>query len=243
MQLKDQVKQLAQLQEVDKEIYQLSLRKDETIPERISELKKEITKKEEDFAALKEKINRAELEKKNKEGELAEKEEKLKKAKIQLHQLKSNKEYQIKLNEIASIKADISCAEDEVLNNLEIIEQEKDNIEKERKAVDNQVGEIKQAIDELAKEVKEIEHKIDTLKNKRKHYTEGIEDKILGQYQSLLEKRSGLAIVPVKNNNCGACYMTLTHQKINEIKMYDKLVLCESCIRVLYIPEDLELCV
>lgn len=241
MGLKEEVKSLADLQEIDKETYQLLLRKNTEIPAEIEDLKNQINQKENDFALFKERINKLELEKKNKEGELTQKEEALKKAKAQLYQLKSNKEYQIKLNEIASIEADIACAEEEVLKKMEVIDQEQGRVETEKDAVQKQVDKLKQRIDELKKQSSQIEQKAETLKNKRRNYTECIDKKILSQYESLLEKRNGLAIVPVISSNCGACHMTVTHQKINEIKMYDKLALCESCVRILYIPEDFEL--
>jgi hypothetical protein len=241
MELKDEIKKLIGLQRIDKEIYQLNLEKNDKIPEKIKELKELINQKQKDFTSFKEKVNRLELDKKNKEGELAQKEENLKKARSQLYQLKSNKEYQVKLNEISSIEADISCAEEEVIKFLEKAEQEKGKVANQKTSVDSEINELKQEILALKKQEKEIEQKIKDLESKRNHYVDAVDEKILSQYQDLLAKRNGLAIVPVTNNNCGACHMSLTHQNINEIKMYDRLVLCESCVRILYIPEDLEL--
>ncbi|MFO8052972.1 MAG: C4-type zinc ribbon domain-containing protein [Candidatus Omnitrophota bacterium] len=241
MNLKNEIKKLIKLQEIDKEIYQLDLQKNNNIPKKITELKELIDQKQKEFAAFKDKVNRLELEKKNKEGELAQKEENLKKTKSQLYQLKSNKEYQLKLNEISSIEADISCAEEEVIKFLDTIEQEKAKVEKEKESTEAESNKIKQEIDSLEKQTKEIGQQIKELENKRNNSVDDVDEKILNQYQELLKKRSGLAIVPVINDNCGACHMSLTSQKINEIKMYDRLVLCESCVRILYIPEDLKL--
>ena len=33
--------------------------------------------------------------------------------------------------------------------------------------------------------------------------------------------------------------MSVTPQVVNEIKMLDKIVICEACARILYIEEDL----
>jgi uncharacterized protein len=241
MNLKSEIKKLIKLQEIDKEIYQLDLQKKNNIPSKINELKEQLAQKQKEFAAFKDKINRLELEKNNKEGELAQKEESLKKARAQLYQLKSNKEYQVKLNEISSIEADISCAEEELIKFLDSIEQERISVKKEKENIDTESGKINQEISNLEKQAKEIDQKIKELENKRNSSVGDVDKKILNQYQELLKKRNGLAIVPVLNNNCGACHMSLTSQKINEIKMYERLVLCESCVRVLYIPEDLEL--
>ena len=50
---------------------------------------------------------------------------------------------------------------------------------------------------------------------------------------------SGLALVAVKDSSCQGCFIGVTPQVINEIKMQDKIVICESCARMLYIEEDL----
>ncbi len=241
MDLKESIIKVAKLQGIDKEIYQLNLRKDEEIPAKIDELKGLIKEKEESFKSFKDKVNKLELEKKNKEGELAQKEENLKKAKAQLYQLKSNKEYQVKLKEIASIEADISCAEEEMIKAMDLIDQEKSQIGKEKESVDAEINTLKTNIKELENQLKEIEQNLKVLQSKRGQWIEGVDPKILNQYEGLLKKRGGLAMVPVKNNNCAACHMTVTHQTVNEIKMYQSLVLCESCVRILYIPEDFEL--
>lgn len=241
MNLKDEIKKLINLQKIDKEIYQFNLEKNNNIPGQITELQESITQKEEEFAAFKDKVNRLELDKKSKEGELTQKEENLKKAKAQLYQLKSNKDYQIKLNEISSIEADIACAEEELLKFLDSIDQQKEKIKNAKTNVESEVSKLKQEIISLENKVKEIEHKTKDLKTKRNSFLSGVDEKILQRYQDLLQKRNGLAIVPVENNHCGACHMSMTSQNINEIKMYDKLILCESCVRILYLPEDLEL--
>ncbi|MCF7888114.1 MAG: hypothetical protein K9L76_02420, partial [Candidatus Omnitrophica bacterium] len=146
MNLKDEIKKLIKLQENDKEIYQLDLQKNNNIPKEIAELKEQLAQKQKEFTAFKDKINRLELEKNNKEGELAQKEENLKKAKAQLYQLKSNKEYQVKLGEISSIEADISCAEEELIKFLDKIEQERVNVKNQKETVDTESDKIKQEI-------------------------------------------------------------------------------------------------
>ncbi len=241
MNLKDEIKKLINLQEIDREIYQLSFQKENNIPAKINQLKESADQKQKEFTAFKERVNKLELDKKKQEGELADKEDKLKKARAQLYQLKSNKEYQAKLKEIGSIEADISSAEEGVIKILDSAEQEKGKIEKEKEKVNSEVNKIKEEVSGLEKKAKEIDQKVKDLESKRQVFAKDVGREILNRYQNLLKKRNGLAIVPVKHNNCGACHMAVTHQKVNDIKMYDRLILCESCVRILYIPEDLEL--
>ena len=89
-------------------------------------------------------------------------------------------------------------------------------------------------------EIEEIEVKIKELEDKRKQLTSQINENLLSTYEKLLKTRNGLAIVPVENENCGACHIKVTAQKINEIKMYKELIFCENCVRILYLKEDFE---
>jgi predicted nucleic acid-binding Zn-ribbon protein len=94
---------------------------------------------------------------------------------------------------------------------------------------------------ELENEIKEANARINDLQQKRRHYEEGIDKKILERYNYLLENRHGLAIVSLKNGTCGGCFMDLPAEVINRIKQYKDIVFCEMCARILYLEEDFEL--
>ena len=93
---------------------------------------------------------------------------------------------------------------------------------------------------QINQEVKSLEIEIKGLGDKRRILAEKIDKKILPIYERLLSTRGGIAIAPIVAENCGACHIKVTAQKINEIKMYKDLVFCENCVRILYIKEDLE---
>ncbi|MBD3264508.1 MAG: hypothetical protein GF375_05365 [Candidatus Omnitrophica bacterium] len=241
MNLKDEIAKLVNLQEIDSRIYELSEEKDRKLPGELSELKDSFEHKKKELSSAEERLKDLQLQRKNKELDLNSKEENMRKAQGQLYQLKTNKEYQAKLNEITSSKADISLVEEELLRIMEDIESEKGKVEEEKKLSREEEKKYNSQEKTVKDKIREIEAQINDLKSKRKRCAEEVDAQILTKYEKLIKSRGGLAIVPVKNNNCGACYMNVNHQKVNEIKMYGKLVLCESCVRILYIPEDLEL--
>jgi len=240
MKLKDEIEKLAKMQEIDSRIYALAHEKNIIIPSKINELTNQFKKSKEQLSTFEEKNKELLLRKKESELELASKEEGLKKAQGQLYQLKSNKEYQAKLTEIGSIKADISIAEDnviDILDKTEGIKKETDIINSELKKAE---GTLNTKKGELNERIKNIEIELQSLATKKSLGAKEIDPGILAKYENLIKTRRGIAIVPVKNNSCGACHMRITSQTINEIKMYLNLVLCESCVRILYIPEDSE---
>ena len=239
MNLKDEIRKLAELQEIDSSIYRLEKEKELTKPARLKEIKSTFEEKKKSLAEVEEQLKSLQLKKKDYEVELASKEEILRKSQGQLLQLKTNKEYHAKLTEIGSHKADISVAEEEVLKALDKIDSMKVKLQQEKELLAEEEKKYKQQEQDIASEIKDLEAELAGLDNKRKNLINDVDKKIITRYEHLLKTRNGLALVAVKSNNCSACYLALTHQKINEIKMYQDLVFCENCVRILYIPEDI----
>lgn len=239
MNLKDEIRKLVQLQEIDTQIYNLREEKDVNKPRELEEIKRELEQSKQSFSISEEKVKELQLKRKNKELDLASKEENLKKAQAQLYQLKTNKEYQAKLTEIGSLKADISIVEDNVIKILDEIESAQKIFNQQKELLNQKEKEFKETDNRIKSQIKDIEAKIKNLEDKRNNFIKEIDHTVLSKYEKLLKSRHGLALVPVKNNNCGACHMIVTPQKINEIKMYNNLIFCESCVRILYIPEDI----
>ena len=239
MNLKDEVRKIVQLQKNDTRIYDLRQEKDIEIPEQLNNLKNELEQTRGNFSVFQEKVKKIQLKRKDKEIDLAAKEENFKKAQGHLYQLKTNKEYQAKLNEIGSIKADISIVEEDLLMIFDEVETEKKEFDIQKEHLSRKEEDVKTEEEKLKEQIKDIEAQMKDLEDKRKIFIKGCAEKILSTYEQLLKTRRGLAVVSSTNDHCGACHMLLTPQKINEIKMYSDLVLCDNCVRILYIPEDI----
>ena len=56
-------------------------------------------------------------------------------------------------------------------------------------------------------------------------------------YQRVVKAKGPDAMAAVEGGSCGGCYQQLTINIVNEINM-GRVVLCKSCGRVLYLPED-----
>ncbi len=231
--VQEQLKILAELQKIDLQIYSLNRELDAH-----PALQK---KTDEDFERKKSKLKMAEaalkdaqVRQKEKENDLLSKEEKIKKLQAQLYQLKSNKEYSAMDLEIKGLKADDSLLEEEILKIFDAVEAAKTAVTSEKKQLSLEEANFKEASDVLKKEGERIRATVAEFDERRKTYLPNIEPKILAQYEKLLKNREGLALAEVKNNSCGGCHLGLPPQVINEIQMHDKLIICESCARILY---------
>ena len=237
--IKEEIRRLVSLQEVDKKIYGLSREKAE-LPKQLDELQKEFEEKRSKFKALEDQRQKLLLRQKDKEGELALKEENIKKSQGQLGQLKTNKDYQTKLSEIESLKADKSIIEEDILKAMDDFDQIKKDIEIEKNALSSEEKIFNEKKNVITSRSKEIEGLLSNIAGERKILSDLVDKKILERYEYILHGKEGIAIVKVVNNSCAGCFMSLPHQVTNEIKMHERLIMCEICSRILYLEEDIE---
>ncbi|MCA9407686.1 MAG: hypothetical protein KC733_03280 [Candidatus Omnitrophica bacterium] len=237
--VKDQIRKLVELQKIDIEVFKLrkSLKEKPSI---IENLKQEFEDKKEKLKNLEEKYKTILVKRKEIELELKGKEDEIAKANAQLSQLKTNKEYTAKISEIENLKADKSISEDKILASYDEADAAGAEIEEEKKNVDQQEKEFLAQKKVLEDEIKVMDDQIKVKESQRKQKLEGVDPNYLNRYEKILNHRDGFAIAPVVNNNiCGGCYMNVTSQNINVIKIGQELFQCEFCTRILYIEEDL----
>lgn len=234
--LKTQIVGLVSLQELDSEIYALKNEK-ETKPLEIKALEASFEAKKQNLANLGKKSLDLQKQRKDKELDLASKEEAAKKLQSQLYSLKTNKEYQAMLQQIQDAKADGSLVEEKILILFEELDKTKKEIEQENIKIKEEEKVFMEQKKKVEIRIKECDDRLAVLEAKRKQVVPGLDAKIFSQYERILNSRDGLAIASVKNNSCAGCNMNIPPQVINLIKMYDNIITCEVCNRILYITE------
>ena len=235
--VEEQIGHLKKLQAVDGDIFRLR-RERASKPKLIEDL--EVRRNDEQAAVrgIEEKIKANQVKRKQRELDLQAKEDGVKKLQAQLYQLKTNKEYQAMQQEIEGHKADKSRVEDDIL----VLMEESDTLNKDlakEKALfadaEKHLNEDKKVIEG---EITALDKRISELEAERSSAAAQVDKKVLAHYEKVLSGRDGIAIVAVKDNACQGCFMNLPPQMINEIKMNDKIVTCESCARILYIEKE-----
>ena len=235
--LKAQLVSLVDLQKIDSEIYTLRSEKDAK-PKEIKALEDAFEEKRQSLANIEKKSLDLQKQRKEIEIELGVKEESIKKLQAQLYQLKTNKEYQTMLKEIADTKADASVIEDKVIQVLEQIDKTKKEVDNEKQRLQGEEKLLSEQKKNMENRIKEIDERMAQLEVQRKQVTPGLDPKILAQYERILLNRDGLAIVNVNNDSCQGCNLHVPPQVINLIKMYERIVICEACNRILYIENE-----
>ncbi len=236
MDLKVQIGALVKLQELDSEIYALENEK-AAKPQEIKAIDAAFELKKAGLAELEKRSLEVQKNRKEKELELATNAEAVKKLSGQLFSLKTNKEFQTMQQQIADTKADGSVIEEKILLSFEESDKIKAQIDAENLKLKNEEKVFQQQKKAVELRVQEIADRLNQLDAQRKQVSPGIDPKMLQEYERILHSRGGLAIVTVKDNSCGGCHMLVPPQVINLIKMYEKVITCEVCNRILYIQE------
>ncbi len=229
----EQIKILIELQKIDADIHQLRVEL-AAQPATQKKIESDFEKKKAGLKAAEDQLKSFQLKQKELEIDLQSKEDKIKKLQGQLYQLKSNKEYSAMELEIKGAKADNSLLEEEIIRLLDSVDQAKTKCAAEKGLLSEEEKKVKQELEVIKKRSEEISAALLVQEEKRKAYVPNVEPKIISQYERILKGREGLALVPVKNNSCGGCHMELPPQRVNEIQIQDKLIVCESCARILY---------
>ena len=236
--IKEQIKKLVELQKSDVDIYAFK-RELEDKPARIVELKEKFEQKKAHLKELENKLKIIQVDQKNYELDLKQKEDLIVKGDQSLALLKTNKEYQAKLYEIENFKADQSIIEEKLLLLFDDVEDVRKKIEHEKVLVAQEEKQYLQEKKSVDDEIDVIKDRIVVLESQRNRLIPGVHPDYLKRYEKILKNKEGLAIVPIKNHACGGCFMNVTEQLVNEMRMHEQIVSCNMCARMLYLEEDI----
>jgi predicted nucleic acid-binding Zn-ribbon protein len=154
-----------------------------------------------------------------------------------LYEVKTNKEYSAVLIEIEEIKQEKARMEEEVLVLMEAQERLTSDIREAEGRFKQRESEGRGQETTLKEQLRGIEADLAGVRTERKELAGKLPANILADYDRILRARAGLALVPVtKPNFCGACRMTITPQRLQELRAQSSLIPCESCGRYLYWP-------
>ena len=135
-------------------------------------------------------------------------------------------EYTALQTEINNLKADDSILEEQILKFFEEGDSYRKNIESAKKKIEEAEAAAKVKETTLGEQKKEIEKKLAELETERAELVKTMDAQILNLYERVLQKKEGLALVPVRDGGCTACGMQLRAQLADELHQPDKIYHC-----------------
>ena len=152
----------------------------------------------------------------------------------QLYQVKTNKEYSAVLTEIEEVKQEKARIEDEILGFMEQQEQLTGDVKEAETLLRARASQGKGEEAVLAEKLRGVETDVAVVKSERAQLTAGLPVAVLADYDKILRHRGTAVAEVVKPNFCGGCRVTITPQRLQELRQRSALIHCESCGRYLY---------
>jgi predicted nucleic acid-binding Zn-ribbon protein len=118
------------------------------------------------------------------------------------------------MQQMDGIKAQIQAKEAE----MAVLREE---WQSQQKTLGNQISGIDQAVSEAA--------------SRRQMIAGQIAAELISRYELIFSRRGGTAVVEVSGGICQGCYMNIPPQLSNEIMRSEKVHLCPSCQRIVYV--------
>ena len=187
---------------------------------------------------LKGSLDTAKKDTRSKEKDLEVCQVKRQKSEARLYEVKTNKEYSAVLVEIEEIKQEKAKTEEEILALMET--QERLIVEIREAEAQLKVRETDGQRQEEAtrQRLAAVEAELAALRGERESLVREVPRDLLADYTKLLRGRGGLAVAQVlavgADMVCAGCRMTITPQRLQEVKHQSMLHTCESCGRFLY---------
>jgi predicted nucleic acid-binding Zn-ribbon protein len=162
-------------------------------------------------------------------------EERLQKLEKQILTLSSGREYKTMEHQIRGKKADKSLIEDEILGLLEEVEQARGAATAAKDALDAAEQALAAVDSAVAAATADSVGRLAVLDRQAAELEAACDRDLLSQYQRLLDRRQGSAIVPVVGRICQGCYTSITPHEENKA-LQGQIMTCGNCQRFIYLP-------
>jgi predicted nucleic acid-binding Zn-ribbon protein len=128
--------------------------------------------------------------------------------------------------------------EDNILGAMEAADAAEKNLKANEQKVKAEENVVKQAAAAMQADLDKIVADEKTKREARDVFAATVPAAIQSRYDAIRKNRGGLAIVAVVNNTCSGCRMKLPPNKVNDVKKAKAMIVCDSCSRILYAPQE-----
>lgn len=234
--IKIQLELLKKLQSVDLRIHDIDLRLQD-IPNKLEESQSVYRASRELLTAKETEKNQIEHDKHTMEKDLEADIAHTKERELKLYAIKTNKEYQAALKEIADGKKHNKDREDILIQKMEKIESLTQEIAQLSTETADKEAVYKKAEEELKAEEAAIRQEREKDVAESAILAKDIDKEVIRIYQ-FIRARYPDTLVQAKNGVCTGCNMNIPPQLFLELRKLLKFSQCPSCKRILYFQDD-----
>ncbi len=231
--MREQIEVLTLLQNMDRQIRENTIAKEELLAE-IETREKGIEVKRADGGSLRAEWEKKDKLRRDKEKELQDEGRKAADKRMKMTQIKNIKEMQALQREIDQIKQANSQLEEQVISVLEELEAEGNILKEKEEELKAMEEEWRGKRQEAEARLAELDQAVTEASKTRGETASQLKGDLIGRYELIFARRGGIAVVMASGGICQGCHMNIPPQLWNEIIRSDKLILCPSCHRILY---------
>jgi predicted nucleic acid-binding Zn-ribbon protein len=232
--LGNQIDLLVNLQTID---LQLRERTDaiEALRREIGDLDAELAAQRQVLDACR--AERADLESRRRdiEGSLQDEEAKMKDRRMRLNRIRNEKEAAAVRREIEVAKEGTGLLEEGLMGLFEQLDVV--NAREKELAAAFEALEAKRATEKERTdlEIEVLSSGLDESRSQREVLAANLDANLRRQYETILSRKKGQAVVEVRGGTCEGCHMRVAPQLANEISRNTRVIACPSCHRILYV--------
>jgi len=235
-----QIEILASLQTVDREIKEQTGLKQGLLSE-LQAKEREIQAKQKEVDALIAACAEKEKLRVEKDRVFQDEGKKAMDKRMRMNRIKNSKELQALQREIDLMRQSNGDLEEELIKILQEIDGIKANIQSKEADMAALLETWKKQQQDLGGQISGIDQAVSEALSRRQSIAANVARELISRYELIFSRRGGTAVVEVAGGICQGCFMNIPPQLSNEIIRSDKIHLCPSCQRIVYVkPAPLE---
>ena len=232
--MRAQIEILASLQTVDREIKEQTDIKQGLLGD-LQSKEKEIQAKSREIDSLTAALSEMEKLRAAKDRVFQDEGKKAMDKRMRMNRIKNVKELQALQREIDLMRQANGDLEEELIK----IMQQMDGIKTQIQAKEAEMAALREEWQKqqqtLGNQITGIDRAVMDAANRRQSIAAQITGDLISRYELIFSRRGGTAVVEVSGGICQGCFMNIPPQLSNEIVRSDKVHLCPSCQRILYV--------
>ncbi|MEI6845719.1 MAG: C4-type zinc ribbon domain-containing protein [Candidatus Firestonebacteria bacterium] len=232
--LKNDLEILLKVQDLDTKIDEIEESKAE-IPKQLTGQQQALAASRAAFAAVKKNSDELLKNRKLQELEFAAKNGEIKKLQEQQYAVKDNNSYAAIKHEILTRTEEAGKLEESILTAMMEDDNYKKKLLESTNAVKVEEEKLKQLEAKCVEDEKKLNIDIEEVRKQRSEQAAKVENSsLLKKYEEVRVNVGGQGIAKIEGSSCQGCFMNLRPQEAIEVKKFEKVILCETCGRILH---------
>jgi uncharacterized protein len=154
----------------------------------------------------------------------------------QLNEVTAKKEYDALKTEIARAREQCAKLEDELLTAMTELDERKSALPAVEQAAQNARDALAQFEASAKEKQANLNEELNRARLQLKEIEKGMPEDMKPQYDRIVQAIGADALTTVRNRTCSSCSTEITAQNYNDL-LRDRLIICATCDRILYLPE------